>query len=146
MNAMTAKAVPQGPRTALTYRTAVEYVALATVASVPFSTSATSILVPVFAVMAIPTLSWPDFRDEIARPRSALPVLLAVLGITGLLWSEADWHGRLNGLDSFVRFLLLPLFAVYFHRSKLGLKALYTFLIACSFILEFRSPPSGFRR
>jgi hypothetical protein len=134
MNAPATKGAPR-LQIALNYRTWVEYVALATVASIPFSTSATSILVPVLAVMTIPILSWPDLRAEIARPRSALPALLAVLGIAGLFWSEADWHGRLNGVDSFVRFLLLPLFAVYFHCSKLGRKALRTFLLACSIIL-----------
>ena len=132
---MTAEASLPRQRTALNYRTWVEYVALATVASVPFSTSATSILVPMLAVMAIPILAWPDLRAEIARPRSGLPILLAVLGIIGLLWSEVNWHDRINGVDSFIRFLLLPIFAAYFQRSGLGLKALYTFLAACGIIL-----------
>jgi O-antigen ligase len=122
-------------RAATSYRIWVKYVALATVASVPFSTSATSILVPVLAAMAIPLLAWSDLRAEIARPRSGLPILLSFLGIAGLLWSDADWHDRINGLGPFMRFLLLPIFAVYFQRSGTGVNALYTFLIACGVIL-----------
>jgi O-antigen ligase len=135
MNASTANAKLHRPRGEAVYRTCVETVALATVATIPWSTSATSILVPLWAVMAIPTLSWPALRAETRRARSALPVLLALLGVAGLLWSEADWHGRLDGVDSFARFLLLPLFAVYFQRSGLATKALATFLASCGIIL-----------
>jgi len=135
MDASPADAMPRKARIKAIYKIWVEYVALATVASIPLSTSATSILVALWAGMALAMLSWTNYRDELIRPRSMFFVLLALLGIAGLLWSEATWPDRLNGVGSFARFLLLPLFAAYFGASGLARKALYTFLISCSVIL-----------
>jgi O-antigen ligase len=94
-----------------------DYLAAAVVISLPWSTSATSILVPMWAVAAVATLDGASLRRIAATPAAALPVALVGLALVGTLWSEGDWPERLNGLSAFVKLLAIPLLFVQFSRS-----------------------------
>ena len=53
--------------------------------SLPWSTSATSILAVFWLLALIPTLRWADIRREVSALAGGLPVLLVVLGAVGML-------------------------------------------------------------
>jgi O-antigen ligase len=114
---------------------AADWLAAAAAASLPWSTSATSILVGVWLAVLLPTLDWPRLRRELFSPAGGLPVLLALLAIIGMAWADVGWGERLHGFRSFLKLLLIPLLLVQFRRSDKGLWVLAAFLISCAVLL-----------
>ncbi len=112
-----------------------DYLAAAVVISLPWSTSATSILAPFWAVAAILTLDSASVRRVAAIPAAALPVALVVLAIAGMLWSEAAWPARLSGITPFLKLLLIPLLFVQFSRSDRGEVVLAAFFASACALL-----------
>jgi O-antigen ligase len=94
-----------------------DYLAAAVVISLPWSTSATSILVPLWAVAAAATLDGASVRRIAAMPAAAFPMALVVLALVGTLWSEATWPDRLSGILPFLKLLVIPLLFIQFSRS-----------------------------
>ncbi len=113
----------------------VDWLAVAVAVSLPWSTSATSILVAVWFLALIPTLTWSDVRRELMTPVGGLPVLLLLLGALGMVWANVPLDARLGGLDGFVKLLVVPLLIVQFRRSDRGDKVLIGFLTACVALL-----------
>src|SRR5258708_5148464 len=91
--------------------------AVACAISLPWSTSATGILVVCWLIALIPTLEIAAVRREPAPPAGGLPVLLWIVGVVGMLWSESSLAERLAGLDSFHKLLAIPLLLAQFRRS-----------------------------
>ena len=85
--------------------------------SLPWSTSATSILAVLWLLALIPTLRWVDIRCEVSALAGGLPVLLVVLGVVGMLWADVTMLERWKGLDSFLKLLAIPLLFAQFRRS-----------------------------
>ncbi len=112
-----------------------DWLAVAVAVSLPWSTSATSILLVIWLVALIPTLNWPDLRRELTTAVGGLPVLLFLLGALGMIWAEVPLAERLGGLDGFVKLLVLPLLIVQFRRSDKGERVLIGFLLACVALL-----------
>jgi O-antigen ligase len=104
-------------------------------AALPWSTSATAILLVVWILFLLPTLDLASVRREIATPAGGLPVLLAVLGVLGMLWADVSLSERLNGVDSFAKLLTIPLLLFEFRRSGRGLWVLTGFLVSCTALL-----------
>ena len=94
--------------------------AVAVAVSLPWSTSATGILLVAWLVALIPTLDWNDLRSELLTAVGGLPVLLFLLGLAGMAWADVTWHARLGGLGGFVRLLMIPLLMAQFRRSEGG--------------------------
>ncbi len=109
--------------------------AVAVAASLPWSTSATGILLVLWLITLVPTLTWNELRREILSAVGGLPVALFLLGAAGMLWAEVTWHERWAGLDGFVRLLVVPLMMAQFRRSDGGYRVLMGFLIACVALL-----------
>ena len=109
--------------------------AVALAVSLPWSTSATSILLVLWLIALIPTLAWSDMRRELTTAVGGLPVLLFLLGAVGMAWADVSWHERLGGLDGFVRLLVIPLLMAQFRRSDGGQRVFIGFLIACVGVL-----------
>jgi O-antigen ligase len=105
--------------------------AVAMAASLPWSTSATGILIVLWLLALIPTLDWSDVRRELATPAGGLPVLLVLLGALGMLWADVSLLERWKGLDSFFKLLTIPLLLVQFRRSERGLWVFGGFLLSC---------------
>ena len=103
--------------------------------SLPWSTSATGILLVLWLIALIPTLTWSDVRRELTTAVGGLPVLLFLLGAVGMAWADVTWHERWGGLDGFVRLLVIPLLMAQFRRSDGGHRVLIGFLIACVAVL-----------
>jgi O-antigen ligase len=109
--------------------------AIAVAVSLPWSTSATSILLVLWLLALIPSLKWADVRSELATPAGGLPVLLFAFGALGMLWADVTLLERWKGLDSFFKLLVIPLLMVQFRRSSNGNRVFIGFLIACVVML-----------
>src|SRR5262245_3466430 len=82
--------------------------------SLPWSTSATGILIVLWLVAVVPTLDVASVRRELVTAAGGLPVLLWALGAVGMLWADASWSDRLDGLGSFHKLLVIPLLLAQF--------------------------------
>lgn len=114
---------------------AADWLAVALVASLPWSTSATGVLVALWAVTLIPTLEWPAVRRELIGAAGGLPILLVSLGVVGMLWADVSLLDRWRGLDSFLKLLAIPLLLVQFRHSSRGTCALVAYLVSCVLLL-----------
>lgn len=112
-----------------------DWLAVAVAVSLPWSTSATGILVTIWLLAVIPTLNWPDTRRELLTGAGGLPVLLFLLGALGMAWAQVPLAARVGGLAAFVKLLILPLLIVQFRRSDKGHWVLIGFLSACVALL-----------
>jgi O-antigen ligase len=109
--------------------------AVAVAVSLPWSTSATSILVGVWLVVLLPTLSITELRRELTTAAGGLPVLLLLLGVIGMLWADVTWIERWKGLDSFLKLLVISLLLVQFRRSDRAEWVFSGYVIACVALL-----------
>jgi O-antigen ligase len=112
-----------------------DYLAATTVVSLPWSTSATSILTPIWAVAAVLSLDRPTVRQPLTALAAALPVALVALAVIGVSWSEAALPDRFSGLSPFVKLLAIPLLFMQFSRSGRSEMVLTAFLVSASVLL-----------
>jgi O-antigen ligase len=118
---------------------AADWLAVATAVSLPWSTSATGILLVLLLIALIPTLDWADVRREILTPAGGLPVLLVALGLLGMLWADVSWAERWAGVTSFFRLLMIPLLFVQFRRSERGWWVFAAYVLSCIVLLPITS-------
>ena len=59
--------------------------------SLPWSTSATGILVVLWLIALVPTLDPASVRREVMSAAGGLPLLLWGLGVAGMLWADLPW-------------------------------------------------------
>jgi len=109
--------------------------AVALAVSLPWSTSATGILVVLWLLALVPSLEWEEVRAELLTPAGGLPVLLFLLGALGMAWADVSLAERWNGLDGFIKLLAIPLLMVQFRRSEGGMRVFVGFLAACIVLL-----------
>jgi len=107
----------------------IDWLAVGVAVSLPWSTSATSILVVLWILAALPTLDLSARRD-FAEPAAFLPVLLWALAAVGMLWADVSFADRLAGLSKFHRLLVIPLLLFHFRRSERGVWVIYGFFAA----------------
>jgi O-antigen ligase len=100
---------------------------VAVAVSLPWSTSATGILIVLWLLAFIPTIDMATLRREVLTLAGGLPVLLWLLAVVGMLWADATWSERFKGLDGFNRLLALPLLLAQFRRSEHGRRVLIGF-------------------
>jgi len=131
---MTALAHPGLTYRALFARWA-DWLVVAVAASLPWSTSATAILVVVWLIALIPTLDWPHVRREVLSPAGGLPVLLVALGVIGMAWADVSWAERWNGIDSFFKLLAIPLLLIQFRQTDRGQTVLAVYLGSCAALM-----------
>jgi O-antigen ligase len=131
--AMIARALqPYQPKLAQTS----DALAIAVAASLPWSTSATGILVGLWLIAFVPTLDLASLRRALAMPAAASVVLLVVLAVLGFLWSEATtWQLAFQGFSPFAKLLVIPLLFIHFEKSERGLWIFGAFLISCALLL-----------
>jgi O-antigen ligase len=122
------------PYNAKLFRTA-DAIAIATAASLPWSTSATGILVGLWLLAVLPTLDLAAVPRELSHAAAAFALLLVALAALGILWSEAGWAQAFEGFTSFAKLLVIPLLFIYFRQSERGLWVFGAFLISCTLLL-----------
>ena len=118
---------------------AADWLAVATVVVLPWSTSATGILLVLLLLALMPTLDWADLRRELFTPAGGLPVLLVALGVLGMTWADVTWYERWGGVASFFRLLVIPLLLVQFRRSERGWWVLTAYVVSCVVLLTISS-------
>jgi O-antigen ligase len=91
--------------------------AVAVAVSLPWSVSATGILLALWALALLPTLDRAAVRDVLAVPAGITPVLLFAFALIGMSWSQGTSAEAVNGIGVFVRLLAVPLLLVHFARS-----------------------------
>ena len=112
-----------------------DWLAVAIAVSLPWSTSATSILVVAWLVVLLPTLRLAELRRELTTAAGLLPVLLLLFGIAGMLWADVTLIERWKGLDSFLKLLVIPLLFIQFRRSERASWVFGGYVIACVALL-----------
>jgi hypothetical protein len=112
-----------------------DWLAVGVAVSLPWSTSATSILLVLWVVAVLPTLTVEALRRELASAAGLLPVLLWLFGALGMFWADVPWHDRFAGLEGFHRLLAVPILFVQFRRSDLGTVVLYGYLVSAMALL-----------
>lgn len=103
--------------------------------SLPWSTSATAILIVLWLIALVPTLDAASVRREVLSPAGGLPVLLWALGVAGMLWADVSFKERLTGLSGFHKLLLIPLLLAQFRRSGQAQWAFLAFLASSVLLL-----------
>src|SRR5262249_8191207 len=96
--------------------------------SLPWSTSATAILIVLWLIALVPTLDVGSVRREVLSAAGGLPVLLWLLAAIGMLWAAVGWSGRCAGLRGFHELLWIPLLIAQFRRSLQARWAIIGFL------------------
>jgi hypothetical protein len=108
--------------------TVADWLAGAVAVSLPWSTSATSILIALWLLAIIPTLDGRSARWAFSSWAGMLPVLLWALGAVGMLWSDVSVSERLAGLSGYHKLLVVPLLLAQFRGRKEGKWVLLAFL------------------
>jgi O-antigen ligase len=109
--------------------------AAAVAVSLPWSTSATSILVVVWLAALLPTLDAARLRREITTAAGGLPLALVALAALGMAWADVALSQRLGGLDGFLKLLCIPLLLAQFRGSPRGWWVIFGFLGAALALL-----------
>jgi O-antigen ligase len=112
-----------------------DLLAIGVAVSLPWSTTATGILIALWILAVFLTLTIASIWREIKTPAGGLPVLLWLFGAVGMLWADVSWSERFGGLDGFHRLLIIPLLFAQFRRSDKGELVLYGYLVSAVCLL-----------
>ncbi len=109
--------------------------AAAVAVSLPWSTSATGVLVVVWLIALVPTLDAAAVRREALSGAVGLPLLLWMLAAIGMLWADVSWSERIAGLSGFHKLLFIPLLLAQFRRSSQANWVIVGFLVSSAVLL-----------
>jgi O-antigen ligase len=109
--------------------------AAAVAVSLPWSTSATGVLVVVWLIALVPTLDAAAVRREALSGAGGLPLLLWMLAAIGMLWADVSWSERIAGLSGFHKLLFIPLLLAQFRRSSQANWVIVGFLVSSAVLL-----------
>jgi hypothetical protein len=109
--------------------------AAAVVVSLPWSTTATGILVGLWLLALIPTLDVARLRCELASTAGGVPVVFVALGVAGMLWADAPLADQLKSLGAMSKLLAIPLLLAQFRRSANSAWVTSGFLVSCTVLL-----------
>ncbi|HWK96672.1 MAG TPA: O-antigen ligase family protein [Pseudolabrys sp.] len=115
--------------------TQADWIVVALAASVPWSTSITGILIALWLVAILPTLTPEDYRRAYWRPAGVTILALIALAALGMLWADVSWPERFDGFDSYLRLLCIPLLFAQFSRSEHAGRVMIGFSISCAVLL-----------
>ena len=112
-----------------------DWSAVGVAASLPWSTSATGILIALWLISILPTLDRAKLQQELLTPAGGLPAVLWLLAAAGMTWAGVPWAERIEGLGGFHKLLAIPLLLAHFRRSEKALWVLAAFLLSCTALL-----------
>jgi O-antigen ligase len=105
-----------------------DWLAVGVAMSLPWSTTATGILIALWLLAVLPTMNAASIWRAVTTPAGGLPVLLWLFAAAGLVWADVAWTERLAGLGGFNRLLVIPVLLEQFRRSERGAWVLCGFL------------------
>src|SRR3954453_21504424 len=114
---------------------AADWLAVAVAASLPWSTSASGILIGIWSICIIPTLDLRSLGWAVAVPAAAVPLALFAYGVIAMAWGGASFEDQWGSIKPTLRFLAFPLLFIQFHRSDRGMWVLGAFLVSCTMLL-----------
>ncbi len=112
-----------------------DWLAVAVAVSLPWSTSATGILIVLWLLALLPSLELAAIKRELLTAAGGLPVALWALATLGLFWADVSWAERLAGYSSFHRLVAIPLLLAQFRRSEHGMRVLIGFFASVAGVL-----------
>lgn len=112
-----------------------DWFAVGVAVALPWSTSATGILIVLWLASAVTALDASAIKRELLTAAGGLPVLLCGLGAIGMLWADVSWAARFAGFGSFLRLLTIPLLLAQFRLSVQGNRVIYGFVVSCAVLL-----------
>jgi hypothetical protein len=107
-----------------------DWLAVAVAVALPWSTSAAAILIVLWLIALAPMLDLAALRRELATPAGGLPAVLWALAMLGMLWADATWAERLDGVSGYHKLLMVPLLLIQFRRSDRGWHVLAAYLVS----------------
>ena len=113
----------------------VDWLVVAIAASLPWSTSATAILIGIWLATVWFALDADRLARAIRTPAGSLPLIFCFLAACGMLWADVTWSERVFALHYFIRLLAIPILFAQFRHSTNGMRVLASFLISCSALL-----------
>ena len=112
-----------------------DWTAVGVAVSLPWSTSATGILIVVWLLAFTAKFDVVAVRRELASLAGGLPILLWGLAALGMLWADVTWQERFGGLGGFNKLLVIPLLLAHFRHSSYGWRVLLGFLASAILLL-----------
>jgi O-antigen ligase len=107
-------------------------------ASLPWSTSATSILAVVWVIVLVPTLDPAPLLRLLRHPAALLPVALFALAVFGLVWGgTVPWSERFAGFGQFAKLVAILPLLMQFARSENGHWPLLAFFASATVLLVY---------
>ena len=110
----------------------------AMVVSLPWSTSATGIMIALWLIVLIALIPNGDLAAlwrEVCTAAGGLPILLWALGAVGMLWADVSWSERLAGLSGFHKLLVIPILLAQFRAGGRPEWAILGFLASSAMML-----------
>ncbi|MEY9878694.1 O-antigen ligase family protein [Bradyrhizobium sp. USDA 329] len=117
-----------------------DILAIITVASLPWSTTITSLFSALWALSVCPRIHIKELLDTVSRSRTSFAVGLFILALAGTLWAtDVPWTARLRGVNPTVKFLIMPILIYHIQRSSRAIWILSAFLASCTVLLILSS-------
>lgn len=99
-------------------------------ASLPWSTTLTSIFAALSVASILLALNLAHLAQFLKRPCQYTPLILVAVAIIGTLWGDSTWSERLRAVGSTAKLFAIPLFLFHFEKSPRGPWVLLTFLLS----------------
>ncbi|UWU90663.1 O-antigen ligase [Bradyrhizobium sp. CB1015] len=113
-----------------------DLLAVIMVASLPWSTTITSIFSALFVLSVCPRIRIEELIDLVRRSRSGFAVGLFALALLGTLWAtDVPLADRLRGVNPTLKFLMMPFLLYHFRKSSRTVWILWAFLGSCTALL-----------
>lgn len=113
-----------------------DLLAVITVASLPWSTTITSIFSALLVLSVCPRIRIEELIDLVRRSRGGFAVGLCVLALLGTLWAtDVSWAACMRGVNPTLKFLMMPFLLYHFHKSSRTVWILSAFLGSCIALL-----------
>jgi O-antigen ligase len=112
-----------------------DVVAVAAAASIPWSTTATGILVTAWLGTAALALDLAELRRQALSPAGGLPLILVAMAVLGTAWADVSVFDRWAGLDGFLKLVFVPFLLAHFRHSERGAWVILAFLGASILLL-----------
>ena len=109
--------------------------AAAVAVSLPWSTTATGILITAWFAAAVLALDRGALRRAVSAAAGGLPLILLAIAVLGMAWADVSVRVRLGGLDGFLKLLFIPLLLAQMSRSEHGWWVILAFFGSATVLL-----------